>query len=997
MEVTEVLGETVNTVSGELGTTIDSEQVQDLQLNGRNYLQLVSLVPGVALLDEDQMATTTSLSVTTWAANGTRPGSNHLMVDGGMNLDSGSNGSQVNNVGVDFVDQVHVQTAGMSAKYGRNSGAAVNAVTKSGGSQYHGGLTYTIRNDALDAKDYFAPTKPILRYNDFAYNVGGPIFGGPLKKGKFFFFAGQEWKTIRRFTNPTRVTLPTTAEINGDFTDRTNTIRIPGTTTPVPSKNLTSQMTPDGRAVMQVYAAMIKKAALYTDKPTSNNATFQILNPFNWRQDLFKVDYTPVASQRIYFRWIHDNYDLVDPFGTFNSSALPNTPTARNRPGYGPQFGHTWTVNKSMINEFKVNASWNGQRTPLVGDDWDRSKYGFQFPRVFGGNGLYSTGIPDVSINGFTGYNGPARVYLLSPTTDISISDNLTYLHKQHTFSLGFIAVRNRKDQNGRTTYDGSVNFNTSPNTNTTNYALADAVLGNFSTYSEAGSDPTGFFRFTQYEGYAEDSWKFSRRLSLSFGLRYSHFIPTYTTANNMVNFDPSLYDPRLAVTVDRLGLIVPNSGNAYNGLIRAGDGVPPDQAGRAPITNAAAAKLIPTGAPRGMFDPQNYFMPRVGFAYDLFGNGKTSVRGGFGTFHDRPQGNVYFSQTSVPPFSSSVSYESGNLGNPSGGTQSAQGVLGGINAIDKNLKTQMVMNYDLSVERELPKGVFLRVAYAGNEGRHGLRQPDINYPTFDQIIVNQATPSASRPVINAIRPYKGFSNIRMFLSDSNSNYNSLQTFVSKRKGNLVTTVSYTWSHALADSSSDTENIDSGLGYQNRHYFYGPTSFDRRNVFVVTYTYKLPFFAKRKGLLHSALGGWELSGITRAQSGQRYTPNGSSTGLTRRADYVGGPVGLSTDERGPDKWFNTAAFKNAPTTALGTAGVGVILGPGLYIWDTSVRKEVAFGESKMRRVQFRAQAFNIMNHANFRSLQITTTNSNFGTLTGAGPARNLQGELKVQF
>ena len=499
MEVTEVLGEAVNTVSGELGTSIDSEQVQDLQLNGRNYLQLVSLVPGVALLDEDQMATTTSLSVTTWAANGTRPGSNHLMVDGGMNLDSGSNGSQVNNVGVDFVDQVHVQTAGMSARYGRNSGAAVNAVTKSGGSQYHGGLTYTIRNDALDAKDYFAPLKPILRYNDFAYNVGGPIMGGPIKKGKLFFFVGEEWKTIRRFTNPTRVTLPTLAEINGDFTDRpTTTIRIPGTTTPVPSKNLSAQMTADGRAIMAVYGAMIKRAALYTNTPTGNNATFQILNPFNWRQDLVKVDYTPTGSQRLYFRWIHDNYDLVDPFGTFNSSSLPNTPTARNRPGYGPQFGYTYTVSKNMINEFKINTSWNGQRTPMVGTDWERSSYGFQFPRVFGGNGLYSTGIPDVSINGFTGYNGPARVYLLSPTTDISISDNLTYLHKAHTFNFGFIGVRNRKDQNGRTIYDGSVAFNTSPNTNTSNYALVDAVLGNFSTYSEAGSDPVGFFRFTQ-------------------------------------------------------------------------------------------------------------------------------------------------------------------------------------------------------------------------------------------------------------------------------------------------------------------------------------------------------------------------------------------------------------------------------------------------------------------------------------------------------------------
>src|SRR5438067_1003758 len=217
--VTEVVGESVNTVTGELSSTIDSQQVQDLALNGRNYLQLVSLMPGVALLDEDQMATTTSLSVTTWAANGGRPGTAQLMIDGGMNLDSGSNGSQVNNVGVDFVQQVSAQTSGISARYGRNSGAAVNAVTRSGSNRYSGNVNYTIRNEALDAKDYFAPVKPVLRYNDFTMALGGPI-----KKNRLFFFAGQEYKRIRRFTSATRQTLPTLAEIAGDFSDRTTTI-----------------------------------------------------------------------------------------------------------------------------------------------------------------------------------------------------------------------------------------------------------------------------------------------------------------------------------------------------------------------------------------------------------------------------------------------------------------------------------------------------------------------------------------------------------------------------------------------------------------------------------------------------------------------------------------------------------------------------------------------------------------------------------------------------
>jgi len=989
--VTEVLGESVNTVSGELTHTIDSQQVQDLALNGRNYLQLVSLMPGVALLDEDQMATTTSLSVTTWAANGGRPGTAQLMVDGGMNLDSGSNGSQVNNVGVDFVQQVSAQTSGVSARYGRNSGAAVNAVTKSGGNSFHGNFNYTIRNEALDAKDYFAPTKPVLRYNDFTMALGGPI-----KKNKLFFFAGQEYKSIRKFTNPSRQTLPTLAEIGGDFSDRTTTtIRIPGTQTPIPNKDLRPYMTADGKAVMAVYAAMIQRAALYTNTPTGNNATFQVLNPFNWRQDLVKIDYRPGDKDYVYFRWIHDNYDLVDPFGTFNSSALPTTPTQRNRPGYGPQIAYTHTFGPHLVNEAKLNASWNGQRTPLQGDAWKRETYGFQFPRSFGGNGLYSNGIPDITVNGFASYNGPARVYLLSPTTDIVPSDTLTIIHGAHTIATGVQIVRNRKDQNGRTNYDGTVNFNTSPNSNTTGYALADVLTGNFSTYSEAASDPTGFYRFTQDEAFVEDNWRVNRNFTLTVGVRFSHFVPTYTSGNNIANFDPSRYDPSKAVTMTATGLIVANSGNPYNGLVRAGDGIPSDQAGRVNLP-ANVLNLVPTGAQRGLYPSYNLWMPRFGFAWNVFGDNKTSLRGGFASLKDRVQGNLVFSQSALPPFSGSVSYESGNMANPNGGAASAVGALGTINAIDPNLKVPSVMDYNLTLERELPRGTFIRVAYAGKQMRHLLRQPDINFPSFAALVANNALPSAGRPVTNAIRPYHGYSAIRMFLSDANGNYNALQTFFSKRRGNFNTTVSYTWGKTLADASGDTDNPDSGIEYTNRKFFHGPTSYDRRHIFVVTYTYRLPLLRHNTAFLRLPFGGWEISGITRAQSGPYLTPSGSATGVTRRADYIGGTVELPSDERSANHWFNTAAFATASTTALGNAGVGIIQGPGLYLWDLSVRKE--FRVHEFGRIQFRADAFNLMNHVNFRSLQVTTSTANtFGTVTASGPARNLQGGIRFDF
>jgi hypothetical protein len=320
---------------------------------------------------------------------------------------------------------------------------------------------------------------------------------------------------------------------------------------------------------------------------------------------------------------------------------------------------------------------------------------------------------------------------------------------------------------------------------------------------------------------------------------------------------------------------------------------------------------------------------------------------------------------------------------------------LGSINAIDPRLKVPVVYSYSLNLEQQLPAGLFLRLAYAGNVQRHLLRQPDINFPSFEALAANYAIPSSQRPVTNAIRPYRGFSTIRMFLSDANGNYNSLQTFFSKRKGRWVLTVSHTWSHALADSSGDTDNQDSGIGYVNRHFFYGSPSFDRRHLFVTTYTYRIPLLARRRGLLGGAFGQWEISGVTRVQSGPHLTPVGSATGVTRRADYVDGPVSLPSDERTPNRWFNTAAFKTASSTALGNVGVGTVVGPSLYLWDVTLRKVFRIRESW--NLRFEANAFNLLNHPNFRSLSVTTTSADYGSFTACGPARQIQGGVKLQF
>jgi hypothetical protein len=1017
VQVTTGVGETVNTTSGEVARVVDQRQVQNLALNGRNYMQLVTLIPGAVILDEDQLALTTSLSISQASVNGNRPNYNSLSVDGGFNMDSGSNNSQVNNVGIDFVQEVKIQTSNFSAEYGRNAGAAINIVTRGGGNSYHGSAFEFLRNDTLDARNFFSPVKAKLRFNNFGWN-----FNGPIKKDKLFFFVGQEYKRIRQDSAPVKRSLPTTAERSGDFSARSGTLNVPtgytainpatGATVaagqPIPNRNLANlrlngapvALNTDGKAIASVYSAMQNLAVAYADTPTANNATFQQPGPFDWREDNVRIDYRFNEKHSIYGRYFHDYYNLIDPYGTFISSQLPTIPSNRLRPGYSTQLSYTWLIHPTLINEAKVNATWNGQRIPPVGEFWKRETYGFTYTQLFSG-GRYDNGIPNVTFAGgaaYSNFSGPAAS-LVSPTTDIALSDNLTMIHGKHSLKIGALIVRNRKDQNGRSGYTGNLAFNTNA-TRSTGNAFADALLGNFRTYNEADNDPMGFFRFNQYEAYATDSWKITRKLSLEIGARFYHFGPTYTQANNMSNFDPRRYDPSQAVTILSNGNIDPTKGgNRFNGLVRAGGGIPTSEIGRV-STSAAALAQVPAGAPRGFYQPASKIAPRFGFAYDPWGNGKTSIRGGFGMYYDKVEGNLIFSQVNLPPFISTPQFENGNLTNISGGTPSALAPLAGISAIDPNLDIAYSMNYSIGVQRELPRGFFIDVSYVGNQGRHLIRQPDLNAIPFAALVAN--VPPGPNANLNTLRPYKGYTSIAYRLSDATSTYNGLQLYAVKRKGNLELTAAYTFSRNLTDTSGNGDGLDPGEDPFNRHYNYGPASFDRRHIFVTTYDYHLPFFRDKKGWQGGVLSGWEVSGITRFQSGGYFTPTASTAIGTRRADYVGGPVLLPN--AGPDGWINPAAFAPPPLGRRGNAPVGIVEGPNLQTWDFSMRKQ--FQITERFNLRFQADMFNAFNRANFRTPDLSfgtltaaggPSNAAFGKISTAGPARNIQFGLKLNF
>lgn len=1031
VEIVAAAGETVNTTSGEVARVIDRQQVQNLALNGRNYIQLLSLVPGVALLNDDQLELTTSLATGNQSINGNRGQTNNVTVDGGFNLQSGSNASQINNVGLDYIQEVKIQTSNFSAEYGRNSGAQVSLVTRSGENAFHGSAFEFLRNDKLDARSFFAAVRPTLRFNNFGYSIGGPIF-----KDKLFFFGGQEWKYIRRLSTAQRRTVPTLAELNGDFSFRlrgpdgivgtaddgvlrdpnnaANTCTAPvinaqGVITTqanrtgcfggnnVALRNIipVNRITADGRAIANVFSTAIGLATAFTNSPIGNNVTFQQPNPLDYREDLLRIDYRINSKHSLYGRYIHDKNALIDPFGTFITTQLPTIPSNRLRPGTSIQLSHTWMVKPTFINEAKITGAWIAQRIPPDGDLWKRETYGFQFQQLFSGGGRFENSIPDTTINGFASFFGAARS-LLSPTTDINVSDTITSVRGNHTFKTGISVTRNRIDQNARTTYAGQVDFNTGSNTRTSNQSFADALLGNFRTYSEQALDPMGFFRFTQTEAFVADSWKVNRKLSLELGVRYQFGQPIYTQANNLANFDPSLYNPAQAVTILANGNIdTTKGGNRFNGLVRAGDGVPAEELGRVPGGDSADVRAVPVGAPRGLYEGHHYFMPRVGFAYSPFEDNKTAIRGGFGMYYDRIEGNLIFPSLSNPPYATSAQFQNANLSNITGGS-SAVAPFAQINAVNPELDTPYTMSYSLSLQRELPYGIFAEAAYVGNLGRHLIRQPDINQPTFDQIRAN--IPPGPNVNINALRPFKGYSAIRMRLSDSTSNYHGMQLYAAKRKGDLLMTSSYTWSKVLTDASGFNDNPEDPF---NKKFNYGPATFDRRHVFALTYTYTLKMFSRTRGFAKAVLDGYEISGITRFQSGPYLTVTATGTGPTnaalgnRRADCLSSEQLFPNGERGPNNWADRTAFAAAPDTRRGTCGVGTLQGPGAQTWDFSLRRR--FGLTERFNLQFQADIFNAFNRANFRDLDSNLNNGGFGQISTTGPPRNIQFGLKLTF
>jgi len=440
--------------------------------------------------------------------------------------------------------------------------------------------------------------------------------------------------------------------------------------------------------------------------------------------------------------------------------------------------------------------------------------------------------------------------------------------------------------------------------------------------------------------------------------------------------------------------------GDRYNGLVRAGQGVPEDELIRVPNGNSPQVLAVPAGAPRGFYDEQHLFAPRFSFAWTP-GDGLTALRGGVGLYYDRPEGNLYFGAPAVlnsPPYNLSSEYENGNLSAPGGGTVPALAPIAEIGALDPNLAVPRSWNWSVSLQRELPGRIFGEIAYVGSKGQNLLRFPDINQPSFEALTANAALPAAQRANTNFLRPFRGYSAIRMRLSDAESSYHALQVYASKRRGDLLMTLSYTYSQARDNASGNGDNPED---YANKQYNYGPSDFDRPHIAVATWTWHVPFFRAQQGI-GWLLGGWDISGIGRFQSGAPLTVFFNSSIGGRRADFTGADLYVPESERfganpGQVRWLNPAAFAPPPEGRRGNSARGQVRSPHIQVWDVSLRKGFPMGGDV--RLQFQADLFNVLNHTNLRftSQNLNISSAGFGELNVAVPPRNVQLGMRLTF
>lgn len=991
----------VEALSATVGKVVEGRMFRDIPLNGRNLTSIMLLKAGVSSTSAPNSFRPTS-DARSYTIHGSRATDAYLSTDGVAMTGGRNNLRGPSNISVDAVAEANILTSNYSAEYPRAGGGQVQFVTKSGTKEFHGALFEYLRNDKFDARSFQRDTKQKLRYNQFGFAFGGPMFWpGKLNtdRDKLFFFVNTEWIRRREERLDTAV-VPTLRERQGDFNGSTlfPCPRVSGETTLYPNCALpASVLSPNGLALASLYPL-----------PNAAESAFNYRNVSpainNFRTHTGRVDYN-LTRHRFFWR------------GTYHSDVnkgerptnFPNPPSQGEQNGASTGFTVTSSLSPVLLNSARAGASFQYLGNKLVSADKDiatyyRSALGINYPYLFGNDKEAPEKVPTLIVARLGTLDG-GSFPLRFATPTYQFQDDFTWVKGAHTLKAGIYyenVQENNLDQINVTTAPGSGNnqngtfrFAAVPaNAFTTGNALADLLAGRFDSYSEIGPKSYGLTRTWGVEFYIQDNWKVNSRLALEFGLRHATWPSFNAKWGNMAMFFPQFYDPAQAVRVDpRTGQIVPGSGFRYNGMALPGSAFPAEARGRVRNADDPDVQKLFRGLPDTLTTTDmSLLQPRFGLAWDPFGKGKTSIRLGGGMFNSR----FYFNDATLlggnPPLQAQAVVNSGSVDNP-GGTSIAPIFPIPVTMHDPYIKHPVTYNYSLTVQQELKGQFLLEVGYIGKLSRHLLSEVNLNQLAPGTV---QRNPGVN---VDALRPYPGYSSIRHAGQRGSSNYNAMTATLERRfTGGLSLQGAYTWSRSIDFASSYR---DIALDTYNLARDRGLSDFDRSHIAVVSYVYELPFFRSTSiRPLRTVLGGWQLSGFSVFQTGLPTSvrvpgdPAGVAGGAAQRPNVIGDAV-LPRGERTQLRYFNTAAFANPAAGTFGNAGRNIIRQPGTNNWDLSVAKH--FPIQERLRVQLRGELFNVFNHLSYNRVETELGNRGFGTVVGADPARVIQFAMRLEF
>jgi hypothetical protein len=963
----------VQTDSASVGTVIDNKRVLELPLNSREFYALALTAPRV--LPPAQGSTLSFRGGFNVA--GSSEVSNNFTLNGIDNNDTGINGPSFR-PSIDAIQEFKMLSGIYSAEYGRNSGGQVVINTKSGTNQFHGTAYEFLRNQALDARNFFLRLKPGEKAPSFKRNLFGSSFGGPIVNDKTFFFVSYEGLRLRQSVT-SLATVPTPDMVKGDFrslrgpgadqilgnADDTGRVINPFTGQEFAMRNVIDlPLNPTGQALATFFPT--PSTATPAGQAPSNNYNFSETRRENYNQISSRFDHTLSSKDSLYGTYNYYDNPAFEP-----SNALCGS---RVLPGFGCNTGlttqligivetHTFTSN--LTNEVRVG--FNRLRQPRIQED-DTVDFVNQFkiPGTFFGETPFNGGVPQVAINGFSTIGGATNLPQDRRDNTYQFVDNLIWIKSAHTLKFGLDVRRFQSNLYFISQGRGIFNFNTPPNSTTvptSGNPFADLLLGIPTSTQRNPRGPSTYSRTSSFNVYAQDDWKVNSRLTLNLGLRWELNTPMTEKYNTIASFDPK------------------------TGQIRA--------AGQ-------------NGVPANLFKyDYNNLAPRLGFAWQPLGDSKTVVRGGVGVFYNvQPAGNGFLGMLFNFPFRLPQQFNSSRtapltLSNPFPGavptTAPTNGTLT-MTAIDENFDTAYITQWGLSVQRGVGSDLVFEIGYLGSKGTHLPLNRNLN----------QATPGPGTTAqVQARRTYPQFGNITWIESVANSTYHSMELKAEKRytKG-LSLLGSYTFSKSIDNSPgiSTGSNASSAIA-QNAFDLRaerGLSDFDVRHRFVASTIWEIPLGKGHKvfggGPLAHILGGWQASGILSLQSGRPFTAvlNGDLSNTLNRNDrpnLVGDP---NSGPKTVEQWFDKAAFQTQGVGSFGTAGRNIIIGPGFQNFDFALSRN--FNVTERFRIQFRTELFNAFNHANF-NYPAATANApqNFGQIASANDPRQMQFGLKIIF